>query len=213
MESEKSNGLQVIGVGWYRNSTLSLKVALEKLGYNKCYHMFEFFERPADEELWNPLIEGKDTDYDKLFDGYQAAVDTPATIFTFELLKKYPNAKVILNQRDPKKWYESAKNTIYAQGEKWQALYPHCKKVVHHHFNTQLEGKIFDEEYMIKRYTQHYEEVRKIVPENQRIEFEASQGWEPLCKFLGKEIPNEPFPRLNDSKTIVENLDKGVIEI
>ena len=40
--------LQVIGTGMGRTGTMSLKVALEQLGFGKCYHMFELFQHPED---------------------------------------------------------------------------------------------------------------------------------------------------------------------
>ena len=108
--------LKVIGAGFGRTGTLSLKYALEHLGFNKCYHNTEILSYyPHHVETWMEARAGKDVDWDKLFKGYQASVDFPASLFYKELLAYYPEAKVILTYRDPDRWYESTFKTIYSQ--------------------------------------------------------------------------------------------------
>lgn len=52
-------------------------------------------------------------------------------------------------------------------------------------------------------YIEHYKHVREVVPKERLLEFESKEGWEPLCKFLGKEPPKEPYPNINDAKATV----------
>ncbi len=100
-------GLSVIGAGYGRTGTLSLKSALEILGYNKCHHMIEVIHKPGESERWLDAIDHPDVDWDALFEGFQACVDWPACHFYRTLADYYPNAKVILTVRDPADWFRS----------------------------------------------------------------------------------------------------------
>jgi hypothetical protein len=105
--------LEVIGACFGRTGTMSLKVALEELGFGPCYHMREVFEHPEHIELWGAAMQGKPVDWEQIFGDYRATVDWPGCTFYNELLERNPDAKVILTVRDPQRWYESAYNTIY----------------------------------------------------------------------------------------------------
>lgn len=52
----------------------------------------------------------------------------------------------------------------------------------------------------VDTYLRHNDYIRKVVPKDRLIEFEPSQGWEPLCEFLGQSVPDSPYPHLNDTK-------------
>ena len=104
--------VKVIGAGFGRTGTLSLKYALEKLGFDKCYHMMEVQMNPAHLQVWQDLAKGIQPDWQALFDGYQATVDWPTCNYWREQLAVYPDAKVILSRRDSQKWYDSVMNTI-----------------------------------------------------------------------------------------------------
>lgn len=105
--------LEVIGAGFGRTGTMSLKMALEDLGYGPCYHMIELFEHPEHVERWEAAVRGEPVDWEEMFVGYRASVDWPGAAFYKELSERYPEAKVILTVRDPEKWYESVRNTIF----------------------------------------------------------------------------------------------------
>ena len=107
--------MKVIGAGFGRTGTLSLKFALERLGFAPCYHMFEVVGRPERQQAWLDLAVGGERDWPGVFEGYQAAVDWPASAFWRELVDFYPAAKVVLTHRDPDRWYESVERTLYAQ--------------------------------------------------------------------------------------------------
>src|SRR5579863_9071090 len=87
------DGLKVIGAGFGRTGTLSIKVALEELGFAPCYHMTELFERPQDVELWVAATRGEDVHWHDIFAEYQATVDWPGCTFYEELMNTYPDAK------------------------------------------------------------------------------------------------------------------------
>jgi sulfotransferase family protein len=105
-------GLEVIGAGFGRTGTMSLKVALEELGFGPCYHMSEVFDNPEHVEGWEAAREGR-ANWEELFQGYGGTVDWPGAAFYDELLERYPDAKVIPTVRDPERWYESVRGTIY----------------------------------------------------------------------------------------------------
>jgi hypothetical protein len=57
--------------------------------------------------------------------------------------------------------------------------------------------RIHDRDFMVDVFKRHNAEVQRVIPANRLLVFEASQGWEPLCQFLGVATPEAPFPRAN----------------
>src|SRR5690349_20477507 len=105
--------MRVIGAGFGRTGTLTLKVALEQLGFGPCYHMAEVFSHPAHVSSWEAATRGEPVDWRALFAGWGATVDWPACSFYREILASHPDAKVILTVRDPGRLYSSCRDTIY----------------------------------------------------------------------------------------------------
>ncbi len=202
--------LKVVGAGFGRTGTLSLKNALEQLGFGPCYHMFGVIERPDHIEMWHRMAYGGSIDWDLLFKDFQSVVDWPAARYWRELAGHYPHAKVLLSLRDPESWYKSVTDTIY-QGLKLRI--PDDVPQVRRH---QLEmarkivmedtfgGRFEDKAHAIAVYNRHNEEVRRTIPPNRLLVFEPREGWAPLCRFLGVPVPQEPFPHLNDTAFIQE---------
>ena len=81
--------IRVIGAGFGRNGTMSLKVALERLGFEKCYHMFELNQEKDHDLAWLALSRGEAVDFDELLEGYQATVDWPSCNFWRQQLEAY----------------------------------------------------------------------------------------------------------------------------
>lgn len=206
--------IKVIGAGFGRTGTLTLKHALERLGFGKCYHMEELLANPHHVEYWKPLFEGKEIDFDALFKGYQSTVDFPGYRMYKEIYKKYPSAKVILQVREPEKWYESALNTIYKAGPSLpkkilmsfkMPFSPRLRKLVkvfmladNYVWKRDFQGKFEDKAFAIKIFNDHIEEVKKNIPADKLLIYQVKEGWEPLCKFLNVPVPNEPFPVSNE---------------
>jgi hypothetical protein len=201
--------IKVIGAGFGRTGTASLKAALEQLGFDKCYHMIEVFQNPAHAQVWIDASQGRPVDWDALFKGYQATVDWPGAAFYQELMRRYPDAKVLLSVRDPERWYRSALDTIYGAARpshrSWLArLIPMFGRM-----NRLLEGIVWkgtfqgrfeDKQYAIDIFNQHNEEVTRVVPPERLLVYDIKEGWEPLCRFLGVPVPKDmPFPHLNDT--------------
>lgn len=212
--------IEVIGAGFGRTGTLSLKHALEQLGYNKCHHMLEIFADPAGQlPHWNKLVDTGSADYDAMFSGYKAVVDFPGSIYYKQLMAKYPEAKVILTVRDAEKWYKSAHDTIYSAVPGGFDKFMMSMVSI---FKPQLRGTIkaidfaekcvwkgffknnfADKANTIKFYNEWIEDVKKSVPADKLIVFEVKDGWEPLCAFLNKPVPSTPFPKVNDTAEFI----------
>ncbi len=191
--------LSIVGAGLGRTGTASLKVALEMLGLGKCHHMSEVFGSPEQIDLWVKAAAGK-TDWPAIFNGYGAAVDFPTAAFWREISSFYPKAKIILSVRDPEKWYESTQETILSPalsaGFQHMPFAPVVKDVVHRFF----DDKIHDHDHLISAFNRHNEEVKKAIPKDRLLVHEAKDGWAPLCRFLEKPVPAEPYPRVNSKE-------------
>jgi hypothetical protein len=199
--------LEVIGAGFGRTGTLSLKAALERLGYVKTHHMLEVLPSKKQSLLWLDVAKGNPPQWDEIFDGYAACVDHPASSYYEEIMQHYPNAKIVLSVRDADTWYKSASSTIYALPKAIPAwakfLIPRMRRTLDMGNGTVWEklfhGRFGDENYAKKIFLEHIEQVKTKVPSEKLLVFEVKQGWEPLCAFLGCDVPDEPFPHLNDA--------------
>ena len=191
--------LSVIGAGLGRTGTASLKVALEMLGLGKCHHMSEVFGSPEQIDLWVKASNGA-PDWPAIFKGYGAAVDFPTSVFWRELAAFYPDAKIILSLRDPEKWYESTQETILsplaAKSMPQMPFAPVIKNIVWPFF----DNRIHDRDHMIGAFNRHNEAVKREIAKDRLLVFDVKEGWAPLCAFLGKTIPAEPFPRVNSKE-------------
>jgi hypothetical protein len=191
--------LKVIGAGLGRTGTASLKVALERLGLGKCHHMSEVFGSPQQINLWTEAAAGA-PDWPAIFDTYGAAVDFPVAAFWRELAAFYPEAKIILSVRDAEKWWVSTQETILSPlAEKsmpTMPFFPVVRNVVWRFFGDEIH----DHDHMIAAFNRHTEEVKNTIPKARLLVFEAKEGWAPLCEFLGKDVPSEPYPRVNSKE-------------
>jgi len=197
--------IEVIGAGFGRTGTMSLKLALEKLGYEKCYHMFEVFAHPEHVPEWSRANRGERVDWDKLFEGYRATVDWPSCNWWRELAEHYPDARVILSTRDPERWFESIHNTIYRfSAEALKSEDPTAR--AHGRWATEIvwdavfDGRMDDKAHVLDVLRRHEATVKASLPASRLLVFDAAEGWAPLCAFLGKPVPTEPYPRVNTTE-------------
>jgi hypothetical protein len=194
--------LQIIGAGFGRTGTNSLKIALEILGFEPCYHMFEVTRNPNHVEFWNSVADKEPVSWRDFFRPYQAAVDWPVSAYWFELFQEISFPKVIITIRDPEEWYESAKSTIFLGMENWdKSDNPETRNRMKMAKNIILDG-VFSSQYKkkdhcIKVYENHLSRVRSVVPDGKLLEFDLSKGWVPLCDFLSIGKPEVTFPHTN----------------
>lgn len=203
--------LEVIGAGFGRTGTLSLKTALEQLGFTGCYHMYEVMAHLEHAPVWTAASRGEDVDFDTLLIGYRATVDWPACVFWRELMAVFPDAKVLLSVRPPERWFSSFRNTIYEvmsrprpEGVELPPEFEGLMTMADEVVRDRSFGPRFtdlDDAAIIAAYEAHNQEVRDGVPADRLLEFDVAQGWAPLCAFLGVAVPDDPFPNVNDTAT------------
>ena len=198
--------LAVVGAGVGRTGTHSLKLALEQLLGGPCHHMLEIIGDQSQVPAWIDAIEGRPVDWHKMLENYRAIVDWPGGAFWRELHEANPDALVLLSVRDPKKWYQSASNTIFLTFEHMppevQPWMSAVRKLLHDRFSDKFD----DEAAMIDAFERHNETVRREVPASQLLEWQPSDGWDPICDRLGLPVPTEPFPVTNTTDEFREML-------
>jgi len=193
--------LKVVGAGIGRTGTMSLKTALERLGFGPCHHMVEVLgNMPEQVPLWEDALAGKPY-WDSIYDGYQSAVDWPTARFYRELHAAYPDAKFVLGYRSPESWAESFSHTIYLALSDISKAPPEQRDWMR--MSTELLNQNgipqgLDVAGLENAFTAHVDAVKESIPCDQLLVFEAADGWEPLCRFLGVPVPEGPYPRTND---------------
>ena len=207
--------IKVIGAGFGRTGTLSLKFALEKLGFGPCYHMKEIVWRLSHLKLWYNTSRGDPMNWNRLLKGFGSAVDYPVSLFYSELEKKYPKVKFILTIRDFDGWYESTKNTIYTVPTilpGWFMMIAYPIRIFIEMQNKLIWVNLFknnfeDKEFARTVYYKHIEDVKKTVPRDKLMVYRVKDGWAPLCEFLEVDIPESiPFPKVNNTDEMLRNL-------
>ncbi|PTB62560.1 hypothetical protein BBK36DRAFT_1172324 [Trichoderma citrinoviride] len=243
-KTDRAVPMRVIVCGLQRTGTLSVRVALKQLGFNDCYHMHNLLESPETEcPQWARLIEahygGKGTitkaDFDRVLGNSQACVDVPAALFGVELAAMYPEAKVIILNRDPESWYTSCLESVIMAAQpaspwvRLQMLFcfafdPATRAFAR--FGRAMSGLAFrhnhrtEKDKAIAWYTGMYKRFRDEIPEERRIEYRVQDGWGPLCAYLDVPVPTVrdeatgeevemPFPHVNDRETFRRNTEKS----
>ena len=199
--------MKVFGAGFGRTGTMSLKIALEKLGTGTCYHMREVITHPSHIKLWYDISRGEHPNWNRLFSGFNSAVDFQVCLFYEQLINKFPDAKFILTLRDFDTWYISTANTIY----KVPSILPDWFKMVVYPIRMFIamqvnliwvglfKNKFSDRESAKLVYYEHIRSVKKTIPADKLLIYHVKEGWGPLCEFLDVEVPEIPFPKVNDT--------------
>ncbi len=202
--------LQVIGAGFGRTGTLSLTEALDELGFGPSYHMNDVFRNPSHVQRWLDYGEAGTADWDGLFADYRSTTDFPACCAWNELYHHYPEAKVVLTVRDPGSWWESMSSVLYPTRtlyprwltrlvpftQRWQDM---VDRLV---WTGTFDGRFEDKAYATSVFDAHIDAVRQHCDPERLLVFQVSEGWQPLCEFLGVPVPNKPFPHVNDAKSL-----------
>jgi hypothetical protein len=204
--------LHVIGAGFGRTGTLSLKAALEQLLGGPCYHMAEVYAHMDHAPAWTAATQGDMAPVTRVLESYVATVDWPACALWSELAAANPYAKVLLSTRPTERWWSSYEATIHtllsmqpSEMPEDVALPPELEAMM-----AMVQATMFDRSFHTDDYTaltaedlqaayeRHNDAVRAAAPVDRFLEFDVVQGWEPLCAFLGVPVPSEPFPNVND---------------
>ena len=156
---------------------------------------------PAQTDLWRAAAQGNWPDWDEAFAGYNATVDWPAAYFWRELSAHYPAAKILLTVRSAESWYDSMEKTICQVIKTSTDPNSLGVKLVG---EGVFGGRIDDRAHAIAVYERNTTEVQAAVPPDRLLTYNLGDGWEPLCAFLDKPIPNRPYPRTNSSAEFAE---------
>lgn len=204
--------LKAIGAGFGRTGTMSLKMALERLGFGPCYHMEIVFQTPEHLPIWHQAVDGNLPDWNDFLGDFGSAVDWPTAHFWRELYDASPEAKVIMPIRSAESWWDSYSETImqflkivlsdpshpaFSQSDL-------CRKMIGVQcFGTHYE----DRDAAIAAYNKRLDDVRAHVAPDRLLEYRLGTGWVPICDFLGVAVPDTPFPRSNQRDEFFKNFD------
>jgi len=173
------------------------------LGFGPCHHMYEVRKSQQQVDRWHEVALGQTPNWERLFEGYASQVDWPASVYWKDLCAQFPNAKVILTDRDPEAWYESISRTILPASEIGRLHDPDplnrkaSDMMYHIVLQGIFEGRLADRDFAIKRMKDHRQEVIDTVDPDRLLVFRAGQNWKPLCEFLDVPILEEQFPNGN----------------
>lgn len=187
-------GLKVIGAGFGRTGTDSMREALTILGFGPCLHMFEIIGNESLKQAWRARARDENISWDELCKGYNSALDWPAAYYWRELMEAYPQAKVILTYRSAESWHASFEKTIL----------PHISAAsdpetlgVRIMRNKVFGGNPDDKAHAIAVYDANVREVKATVSKDRLLIHELGDGWESLCAFLGVPVPQQDYPNRN----------------
>lgn len=206
--------MKLLGVGFGRTGTMSLKGAIEELGF-PCFHMIDLItgeNRERDLAYWVKIADGEQVNWNEVFEPWEATVDWPACSRWEQMVEAFPDVPVLLNHRDFDGWYKSCANTILAVKEAAQSgglpedanregpsplLWGVIEQLI---WQGDFQGRFKDTDWMRQMYHDRIETIKAAVPADRLILWELGvDGWEPICEALGVEVPDKPFPRLHDT--------------
>jgi Sulfotransferase domain len=205
----KIMALEVIGAGFSRTATFSLKFALEHLGFGPCHHFSDIFAGgPRKIAQWLDVVAGR-PDWDGVFDGFLATVDTPACNYWRELADYYPDAKVVLTVRDADSWFDSASETIFSDRLQGSLIGSPMGVLMRAAILDVSGGPITDRAFMTDWYRRRNQEVIDALPPKRLLVFSPEDGWAPLCAFLQVPVPECRFPRVNSRDELTQVSDEN----
>ncbi|HXJ23474.1 MAG TPA: sulfotransferase [Polyangia bacterium] len=186
--------LKVIGTGFGRTGTDSMREALNVLGFGPCHHMLEVNASDEQKRLWRALVQGENAGWEALFGGYQSCVDWPSAHYWPQLIQAYPDAKVVLTYRPPESWWESFEKTIVQGIAKSTDMASLGITLVR---DQVFGGRPGDRGHAIAKYEANVAAVKATIPPSRLLVHNLGDGWEPLCKHLGVPVPAAPYPTRN----------------
>ena len=207
--------MKVICAGWGRTGTRSLKYALEKLLGQPSYHMQNILLNKRDAKIWHRSIfkDKQKFNWEEIYKDFGACLDFPSCNYYKELMEAYPDAKVILTIRDDQSWIKSwnvlnnqiLKSFTFRFLSKIPGTSFKLQKDIHNEMilgpRGAFKGSKTDKDRKI-RFNEWNQSVKDYVPSDKLLVYQVKEGWEPLCLFLDKPIPDMPFPYKNKTKNM-----------
>lgn len=212
------SGMQIICVGVMRTGLKTLHRALRNLGYSNIYDQEEIVSKY---DKWCDVLRNRATKatFASIFEGNEVIMGMPTFCFWEQLVEIYPQAKIILTVRSEDEWWESVKTakmlmdnelpgsplrygSVMRQVESLMVpSYHKFCQVLRFAWNTTLgaqglDGDELNEVAARGNYRRHNSYVRNCFEkdESRFLVYDVRDGWEPLCKFLGKDVPGVDFP-------------------
>ncbi|RYP83579.1 hypothetical protein DL769_001333 [Monosporascus sp. CRB-8-3] len=233
----EEGGLQVIHTSLFRMGTNSLATAYRMLGYTVFHGLDDMKQETwslieeAAEATWPSAPDARPrppfarADWDRLWGARYDIVTDHGGPFAAQLISAYPAAKVVIVQRDFDEWWPSFRSQLldplFSPRAQpfiflgWHVLgirAGHAMRKEHFgFFGARSRAEI--EANARATYDSYFETVRRLVPEERRLEYALGDGWEPLCTFLGKDVPDVPFPHTNNRKLHSEEHQRTVKSI
>lgn len=191
--------LRVVGAGLGRTGTNSLMTALEMILPGECHHMYKVFVNDEG-ATWRDIGRGQTDLLSKVMENYVASVDWPSAAYWEQLAAENPDALILLSVRESgEKWFKSATDTIFGAME-GSPDSPWKEMVTELIFDTFAGGDLTDKDACIAAYEAHNDYVRKNADPARLLEWQATDGWEPICERLGVPVPSDPFPHTNSTE-------------
>jgi len=191
--------LKVIGAGFGRTGTDSMREAINRLGFGPCHHMFEVNRDEKQRDAWRSLAGGARPDWNSLFAGYSACVDWPSAYYWRELIEYFPAAKVVLTYRSAESWWTSFEQTILAYIKRVEDKQSMVITLI---AERVFGGRPDDRRHAMAVYEANVHAVLDEVPPDRLLVHRLGDGWTGLCGHLNAPIPTEPYPRRNDAAEI-----------
>ena len=197
--------LGIIGSGFGRTGTMSLKRALDMLGFGPCHHMEEVLHHPEQVAHWQAVVAGKPVNWEEVFAGYRSQVDWPGAHVWRQLADSFPQAKVIHTQRPEEQWWNSFSATIAVVLGNFRDMPapPHMRAmmtVAAQMIGPETIGNSLTKDAALSAYRKRAADVEAVIPRERLLIFDVAEGWEPLCRFLNVPAPTTAFPHVNSTE-------------
>jgi hypothetical protein len=207
--------------------------AFRILGYPNPYHFSSMYGNVQDCDMWVDALRAKyegigtfgRAEFDQLLGHVGAVTDAPCILFAAELMEAYPDAKVVLVERNIDSWYKSFETLVTAAMDPFLNLFSYTdpgfmgriQKVGFLWMKHQVGARNSKEAKANAKdmYRAYYAGIRRITPKDRLLEYKLGSGWEPLCEFLGKDVPDVPFPHSNEStalKSVFDEMGKKAVK-
>lgn len=187
---------RIFGIGMHKTATTSLHLALRKLGFDSAHWTSAHWAKAIWREMNNT---GKSPTMEK----HYAVCDLPFTLLYRKLDQAYPGSKFILTMLSDEAWIRSAELHWDERCNPMRANWdndPFSNRI-----HEVLYGRRdFDRDVFLARYRHHNRDVLQYFkdrPDDLLVmnmsELADWQAWGKLCGFLGKPVPNTPYPHGN----------------
>lgn len=208
MPGDGGEGLVVVGAGFGRTGTMSMKAALEQLGFGPCHHMIEVWGHPEEFGRWTAALRGEPWDREAVTAPYRSTLDFPACLVWEELWRANPGSKVLLTTRSSESWWRSFDATIGPSMRDLPRDEPEvagARQLFDAIDEVAFSNRSAERDVAVGAFEAHNRRVVETVPAEDLLVHEVGSGWDPLCDFLGVDVPEEPFPSSNSTAEFLAN--------